>query len=71
MCPKKDGKLGLVFPNSRGNVENHTNLVARGLIPSMVAAGIVTPVRDELGVPKRDADGKPIVEAEVPRACTP
>ena len=64
MCPKKDGKLGLVFPNSRGNVENHTNLVARGLIPSMVAAGIVTPVRDELGVPKRGADGKPVVEAK-------
>ena len=63
-CPKKDGKLGLVFPNGAGNVENHVNIRQRELIPAMLEAGIVKPVLDERGVPKRDADGKPIVTAK-------
>jgi integrase len=44
-CPK--GGLGLVFPNGKGNVENHANLTNRGLDPLQVAAGVV------------DRDGKP------------
>jgi integrase len=40
-CPKKDGKLSLVFPNGEGNVEWHTNLVLRGLQPTLVRAGVV------------------------------
>jgi integrase len=28
-CPK--GELGLVFPNGRGNVESHANIVQRGI----------------------------------------
>jgi integrase len=63
-CPKKDGKLGLVFPNGVGNVENHVNIRTRGLIPTMLAAGIVTPALDERGNPKRDDAGKPIVQAK-------
>jgi integrase len=39
-CPK--GEQDLVFPNGRGNIENLTNIIARGLKPAMVAAGIVT-----------------------------
>jgi integrase len=39
-CPK--GALDLVFPNGRGNVESHNNIVNRGLKPAMVAAGVVT-----------------------------
>jgi integrase len=39
-CPK--GDLGLVFPTGAGKVENHTNIVVRGLAPAQVAAGIVT-----------------------------
>ncbi|MBR0698119.1 site-specific integrase [Bradyrhizobium lablabi] len=39
-CPK--GTLDLVFPNGKGNVENLTNIVARGLKPAMIAAGVVT-----------------------------
>lgn len=38
-CPK--GELGLVFPNGKGNVEDLVNIVKRGLIPAVVAAGIV------------------------------
>jgi integrase len=39
-CPK--GQLDLVFPNSRGNVESHTNIVQCGLQPAEIAAGVVT-----------------------------
>jgi integrase len=38
-CPK--GELGLVFPNGCGRIENMSNIVQRGLHPTMVAAGIV------------------------------
>ena len=61
ICPKKDGRLGLVFPNGAGNVENHGNIAKRGLMPIMIAAGIVTGVLDARNNPKRDRDGKPIV----------
>lgn len=40
-CPK--GELGLVFPNGEGNVEFHANLIARGLIPLMIRAGLTGP----------------------------
>jgi integrase len=38
-CPK--GALDLVFPNGRGRVENMSNIVRRGLQPTMITAGIV------------------------------
>ena len=37
-CPK--GELGLVFPNGSGNIESHTNIINRGLLPAMSAAGL-------------------------------
>jgi integrase len=40
-CPKKDGKLWLAFPNTSANIEWHPNLIAQGLEPTMVRAGIV------------------------------
>jgi len=39
-CPP--GELGLVFPTSKGRVENHANIVQRGLAPALIAAGVVT-----------------------------
>ncbi len=54
--------MALVFPNGTGNVQNHVNIVKRGLIPTMLAAGLVKPVLNERGVPKRDDDGRPLVE---------
>ena len=39
------------------------NLAQRGLIPTMIAAGITKLVPDEHGVSKRDDEGKPIVDA--------
>jgi integrase len=38
-CPR--GDLGLAFPNLLGNVESHSNIVARGFAPAQVKAGIV------------------------------
>jgi integrase len=37
-CPK--GELGLVFPTGAGRIENHGNIVQRGLAPVQVAAGV-------------------------------
>jgi integrase len=37
-CPKSEG--GLVFPSSGGLVEHHKNIVERGLIPTLIAAGV-------------------------------
>lgn len=37
-CPK--GDLDLVFPNGRGRVENHSNIIQRGFIPTVMAAGV-------------------------------
>jgi integrase len=39
-CPK--GELGLVFPTGAGEVEYHSNIVTRGLVPVQVAASVVT-----------------------------
>ncbi len=64
ICPKKDGKLGLVFPNGAGNVESHVNMARRGLKKTMIDAGLVKPVLDEHGVAKRDDVGQPLVKAK-------
>lgn len=41
VCPKDDG-LDLVFPNGRGHIESHANIVHRGLEPAQIAAGLTT-----------------------------
>jgi integrase len=38
-CPS--GELGLVFPNGKGKLENHGNIIKRILCPVQVAAGVV------------------------------
>jgi integrase len=62
VCPKSE--LGLVFPTGAGEVENHSNIVVRGLAPVQIAAGVTVPVKDANGKPMRDEDGKPIVAAK-------
>ena len=39
-CPKSEA--GLVFPTTGGLVEHHKNIVERGLVPTLIAAGVVT-----------------------------
>ena len=43
-CPKSE--LGLVFPTGAGGVEAHSNIVHRGLAPTLLAAGVTV---DEKG----------------------
>jgi integrase len=59
-CPHGE----LVFPNNSGNVENLANILQRGLHPAQIAAGVVVQVIGEDGKPKRDAEGRPVVEAK-------
>ncbi len=45
-CPAS--RLDLVFPTGAGNVEDHSNIIARGWNPTQVAAGVMTAA----GIPK-------------------
>lgn len=63
-CPKLEGRQHFVFPNGEGNVETHSNIVERGLIPAWERAGVTVPVLDAVGKPTRDEEGRPIVEAK-------
>jgi integrase len=43
-CPRNSRReLHYVFPNGDGNVENHANIVTRGLGPTLIAAGVTAP----------------------------
>jgi integrase len=61
-CPK--GPLGLVFPNGAGHVENHGNIVNRGLIPVQITTGVCTVVKDADGKVVLDEEGEPVREAK-------
>ena len=55
-CPK--GALNLVFPNGAGNVENHKNMLRRGLQPVQVKAGVCVPTGEI------DKEGAPVMAAK-------
>lgn len=63
-CPKLDGRQHFVFPNGSGNVETHSNIIDRGLIPAWEHAGVTVPVLDKDGKQTRDEEGRPIVKAK-------
>jgi integrase len=48
----------LVFANGAGKVESHANIINRGLVPAMIAAGV------SLKTEEKDKDGKPIFAAK-------
>lgn len=52
-CPK--GELGLAFPNTVGRIEDHQNMLRRGLWPALIEAGVT------VDTGKRDDEGKPIL----------
>lgn len=54
-CPK--GELGLVFPNSAGNVQDYSHLLRRRFFPLQIRAGVCDPSG------KQDKDGNPIMKA--------
>lgn len=55
-CPA--GELGLVFPTGAGTVEQLANIRRRGLIPTMIAAGVTVDTGEKNG------DGEPILDAK-------
>jgi integrase len=61
-CP--NGELDLAFPTPDGGVESYVNTLRRILVPTMLAAGVTSPVLDQHGKPTRDGDGKPVVTAK-------
>jgi integrase len=52
-CPK--GKLGLVFPTPKGEVQGLTIIVKRGLVPAQISAGVTKEVAGAHGVPIKRA----------------
>ena len=54
-CPSST----FVFPNWKGNVEDHTNILRRCWRPLLRKAGLTVPVLDELGNVVRAKDGAP------------
>ncbi len=55
-CPKSE--LSLVFPTGGGEIEWHTNIIKRGLIPPQIAAGVTVETT------QKDEHGKPVVAAK-------
>ena len=51
----------LVFPTNQGEIAHH-EAVPRSLTPIMIAADLTAPVLDDRGIPRRDAEGRPVVE---------
>lgn len=47
----------LVFANGAGKVESHANIINRGLVPAMIAAGVSLKT-------EKDKEGKPIIAAK-------
>lgn len=52
-CPK--GDKGLAFPNTAGKIEDHQNMLRRGLWPTQIVAGVT------VDTGKRDDEGNPIL----------
>ncbi|MEH2484380.1 site-specific integrase [Bradyrhizobium sp. AZCC 2230] len=47
-CPRNARReLQFVFPNGTGSIENHANMVTRGLAPTMIAAKVTAPDNKE------------------------
>lgn len=68
-CPRRDTgrkdadgqpikKLEYAFPTGAGNIETRTNILKRGLIPAMIAAGLT------IDTGELDEQGKPILKAK-------
>lgn len=50
-----------MFPNGRGNVETHQNIVKRHWHPLQIAAGVAVPLLDENDKPVVDKKGRPVL----------
>lgn len=69
-CPQTE--LDLCFPttirNRRGRpggkIQDHANIVERGLKPTMIAAGVTAPMVDDNGKAVHYSDGRPALQAK-------
>ena len=61
-CPK--GDLNLVFPNASGRPMSHQDLINRGLIPTLVAAGLAAPLLDGQGQAVLGKRGEPVIRGK-------
>src|SRR5262245_56398298 len=61
-CPKGDAQL--VFPNGKGQVESHQNIIQRAWHPLQVSAGMSVPKFDDKGKPIVDDDGQAVMGAK-------
>jgi integrase len=59
-------ELGLVFPTTAGKPHSLQNIVARGLIPAQIKAGVTGPVLNDSGTPETGKDDKPVLTAKYP-----
>ena len=60
-CPPGPNGKALVFPNTRGKIESHPNIIERGLIPAVLRAGVADVVKDAGGKVVLDDQGKPLM----------
>lgn len=58
--PRNDANL--VFANRLGQPVSHADLINKGLIPTLLSAGLAEPVLDEVGQPLVNPRGDPIVK---------
>src|SRR5215467_9615813 len=63
-CPKGDDDL--VFPNGRGRIESHQNIVQRAWYPLQLRAGLAVPKLDQDGKPIEDEDGQVVMQPKYP-----
>ena len=57
-------ETSLVFPNRSGGPRTHADLIKKGLIPTLIAAGLAERAVDEDGSPRFDCHGVPIVKGK-------
>ena len=55
---------GLVFPTGSGQVEYHSNLIKRALLPVQLVAGVTTPALDVQGKPLIGKHGESVLKAK-------
>ncbi|MGO8922075.1 MAG: tyrosine-type recombinase/integrase [Xanthobacteraceae bacterium] len=58
-CPPGPKGKVLVFPNGKGKIESHANIIERGLIPTVLRAGVADVVKDTDGKVMLGDDGEP------------
>jgi integrase len=62
-CPRREGKLDLVFPNGGGNVETHANICNRSWYPLQIEIGLTQDTGE------KDAEGTPVLRAKYGFHC--